>query len=84
MTCHYGTEGEYKLRSTLSLTSALDGDGCLTPCPGRFTPGSDPVPTVQETGWAQGQLWTGAENPAPTGIRFPERPAYSKYILNCN
>ena len=28
--------------ATLSLTSALDGSGCLTPLPGRFTPGKRP------------------------------------------
>jgi hypothetical protein len=33
-----------------------------------FTPGKDPVPIVQEAGWAPGQVWTGAENLAPTGI----------------
>jgi hypothetical protein len=36
--------------TTLSLTSALDGVGWLTPRPGRFTPGNDPVPVVQEAG----------------------------------
>jgi len=51
--------------STLSLTSALDGSGSLTPRPGRFTPGKDPVPFVQEAGWAPGLVWTGAENFAP-------------------
>ena len=35
----------------------------------------DPVPIVQETGWAPGPVWTGAENLAPTGIRSPDRPA---------
>ena len=29
--------------STLALTSALDGDGWLTPRPGRFTPENDKV-----------------------------------------
>ena len=33
--------------------------------PGRFTPWKDPVPIVQETGWATGPVWTGAENLAP-------------------
>jgi hypothetical protein len=28
----------------------------------------DPVPIVQEAGWAQGPVWTGAENLAITGI----------------
>jgi len=46
--------------STLSLTSALDGDGLSTPHPCRFTPGKDPVPVVQEAGLAPGSVWTGA------------------------
>jgi hypothetical protein len=41
----------------------------------HFTPGKDPVSIVQEAGWASGSVWTGAENLAPTGIRFPDRPA---------
>jgi hypothetical protein len=32
-------EGEYRYRSTLSLTSVLDWGGWLTPLPGGFTPG---------------------------------------------
>ena len=28
-------------------------------------PEKDPVPNVQETGWASGPIWTGAENLAP-------------------
>jgi hypothetical protein len=34
------------------------------------TPGKDPVPIVQEAGWAPGPVWPGAENLAPTGIFF--------------
>jgi hypothetical protein len=34
---HKGPEGEYRYSCTLSLTSALDGCGCSTPHPGRFT-----------------------------------------------
>ena len=30
--------------------------------PAVFTPGKDPVPIVQEAGWAPGPVWTGAEN----------------------
>ena len=66
--------------STLPSTSALDGGGWSTPSPGRFTPGKDPVPIVQETGWAPGPVWTGAENLAPTGIRSPYRPARSESL----
>jgi hypothetical protein len=47
-----------------------------TPRP-QFTPGKDPVPIVQEAGWAPEPVWTGAENLAPTGIRSPDRPSYT-------
>ena len=33
-----------------------------------YPPGKDPVPTVQEGGWAPGPIWTGAENLAPPGF----------------
>jgi len=63
-----------------SLTSALDEGGWSTPRPGRFIPGKDPVPVVQEAGWAGGPVRTGAENLAPTGIRSPDRPASSESL----
>ena len=63
--------------SALPSTSALDGGGWSTPRPGRFTPGKDPVPIVQQAGWAPG---TGAENLAPAGIRSPDRPARSESL----
>ena len=45
-----------------------------------FTPGKDPVPIVQEAGWAPGPVWTGAEYLASTGIRSPDRPARSQSL----
>ena len=51
----------------------------VTPRP-LFNPGKDPVPIVQEAGWAPGPVWTGAENLASTGIRFPDRPARSQSL----
>ena len=36
--------------------------GWSTPRRGRFTPSKDPVPIVQEAGWAPGPVWAGAEN----------------------
>jgi hypothetical protein len=51
----------------------------VTPRP-LFTPGNDPVPIVQEVGWAPGLVWTGAENFASTGIRSPDRPARSQSL----
>ena len=38
-----------------------------TPRP-YFTPGKDPVPIVQEAGWAPAPVWTGGKS-RPTGIR---------------
>ena len=55
---------------------ALEGGEGSASRPGRsLPPGKNPVPIVQEAGWAPGPVWTGAENLASTGIRFPERPA---------
>jgi hypothetical protein len=51
----------------------------VTPRP-LFTPGKDPVPIVQEAGWAPGNVWTGVENIAPTGIRSPDHPAHSQSL----
>ena len=63
----------------------------LRHAPTALYPGKDPLPIVQEAGWAPGPVWTGAENLAPTGIRSPDRPArgqslyrlrYQAHILN--
>jgi hypothetical protein len=65
---------------TLSLSSALEIGGWSAPRPGRFAPGKDPVPIVQEAGWAPGQFWTCTKNLAPTGIRSPDCPARSQSL----
>jgi hypothetical protein len=44
------------------------------------TPGKDPVPIVQEAGWATGPAWTGAENLASTEIRSLDSPARSQSL----
>ena len=51
----------------------------VTPRP-FFTLGKEPMPIVQEAGWAPGPVWTGAENLAHTGIRSPDRPARSQSL----
>ena len=59
---------------------AISGWGVsVTPRP-LFTPRKDPVPIVQEAGWAPRPVWTGAKNLAPTGIRSPDRPARSQSL----
>jgi hypothetical protein len=62
------------------LTSALEGSGLSESRPGHFTPRKDPVPIVQEAGWAPGPVWTYAKNLASTGIRSPDRPALSNSL----
>ena len=50
-----------------------------TPRP-HFTPGKDPVPIVQEAGWAPGPVWTGRKILSPPG--FDPRtvqPVVSRY-----
>ena len=48
---------------------ALEGGEGSVSRPGcSLPPGKDPVPIVQEAGWAPGPVWTGAENLASTGI----------------
>jgi hypothetical protein len=50
-----GSEGKHMCSSTLSLTSALDGGGWLTPRPDRFTSGKDTrYPLYRRLGGAQG------------------------------
>jgi len=46
-----------------------------TPRP-HFTPGKDPVPIVQEAGWAPGPVWTGGKS-RPRRDSNPDRPARS-------
>jgi hypothetical protein len=43
--------------------------------PAAFTLRIDAVPIVQEARWASERVWIGAENFAPTGIRFPDLSA---------
>jgi hypothetical protein len=64
-------------RGSRGMTTALGVS--VTPRP-FFTPRKDPVPIVQEAGWAPGPVWTGAENLAPTGIRSPYCPALSQSL----
>ena len=50
-----------------------------TPRP-LYPRGRDPVPVVEEAGWAPVLVWTAAENRAQTGIRSPDCPAGSESL----
>jgi len=77
-----GTDGRQLHSSNLFATSVLEeGCGVVIITPRRLDRREmDPVPLVQRTGWAAGPVWTGAKNLAPTGIRSPDRRAYSELL----
>ena len=43
-------------------------DRWSTPRSGRFTPGKDPLPFVQEAGWTTGSVWTGGKRHTPAAL----------------
>ena len=49
-----------------------------TPRP-HFTPGKDPVPIVQEAGWAPGPVWTGGKSRTHRDS-IPDHPARSQSL----
>jgi hypothetical protein len=80
ITGHQGPRGGVEVKLFSFSTSALEEGGWSEPCPGHFNPGKDPVPIVQDAGWAPGPVWTCAKNLAPTGIRPPDRPTRSQSL----
>jgi len=66
------------------MTAALEGgwvvSSTLRP---HFTPGEDPVPILQEAGWAPGPVWTGGKSrPHRDSIRDLPARSQSLYRLN--
>ena len=47
----------------------------------HFTPRKDPVPILQEAGWAPGPVWTGGKS-RPNGDSFPDRSARSSVAIS--
>ena len=45
----------------------------------HFTPGKDPVPILQETGWAPGPVWAGGKS-RPYRDSITDRPAHSQLL----
>ena len=62
------------------MTTALEGGEWSAARPGRtLPPGKDPVPILQEAGWAPGLVWTGGKS-RPPGIRSRTvQPVDSRY-----
>ena len=46
----------------------------------HFTPGKDPVPILQDAGWAPGPVWTGGKF-RPHRDSIPDRPARSSVAI---
>jgi hypothetical protein len=69
------------LKFTLELAmKAQRGSRGIGQChaPATLSPGRDPTPIVQEIGWATTPVWTGTEDVARTGMRYPVRPVRSE------
>jgi len=47
----------------------------------HFTPGKDPVPILQEAGWAPGPVWTGGQS-RPHRYSISDRPAHSPFTIS--
>jgi len=63
------------------MTAALEGGEWSAARPGRtLPPGKDPVPILQEAGWAPGPVWTGGKS-RPHWNSIPDRPARSSVAI---
>ena len=47
----------------------------------HFTPGKDPVPILQEAGWAPRSVWTGRKS-HPHRDLIPDHPVHSQLLTN--
>jgi hypothetical protein len=74
-TGHERPDREERYSSTISLTSALERDGWLTPRPGSFIPRINPISAVQETSWAPTAGLYLCEKSRPRRNVIPDRPA---------
>ena len=64
-----------------SMTAALEGGEWSAARPGRtLPPGKDPVPILQEAGWAPGPVWTGGKS-RPHRDSIPDRLARSSVAI---
>ena len=64
------------------MTVALEGGEWAAARPGRtLPPEKDPVPIVQEAGWAPGPVWTGGKS-RPHRDSIPDRQARSQRLYN--
>jgi hypothetical protein len=79
-----GVEAEIRLQTIRNL-GIVRGE-FSAPHPDIFTPSpeKDPVPIVQESGWASGPVWTDPEYFTFTSIRSPNLPGLSELLCRPN
>ena len=64
------------------MNAALEGGEWSAARPGRtLPPGKDPIPTLQEAGWAPGLVWTGGKS-HPHRDSIPDRPVRRLQIIS--
>jgi hypothetical protein len=62
------------------MIAALEGGKRSAARPGHtLPPGKDPVPILQEAGWAPGPVWTGGKA-RPYRDSIPDHPARSQSL----
>ena len=61
------------------MAAALEGGEWSAARPAALYPGKDPVPILQEAGWAPGPVWTGGKS-RPHRDSIPDRPARSQSL----
>ena len=70
-----------KVQLYSSMTAALEGGEWSTARPGRtLPPRKDPVPILQEAGWAPGLVWMGGKSHSHRDS-IPDRPAHSSVAI---
>jgi len=79
-TGHDGLEGEQRYRSTLPLTSALDGVGGQRHAPAVLTPGKTRYPFYMRLVGSQGRSGRVRKISPSAGIRSPDHPARSESL----
>jgi hypothetical protein len=78
---HEGTEWEYRYGSTVSVASAIDDGGWLTPNSARCIPGCDPGTYCIGGRVGPRAGLDGCGKFSCTGILSPDHPARSNYAI---
>ena len=83
MTCLCSDRGEAAVHFQMMRSFGARRVWVISITPRPLYPSKDPVPIVQEAGWASGPVWTGAENLTShrDSIPGPSSPVVSRYAV---